>query len=112
MIRRPPRSTLFPYTTLFRSSPVAIGTHSNHFNVHIAQNGDGSQVLGAVLYPSAKNLALDLTRLGSQWSPPVAEFYIRFHLSPPITAGDPNHLQCNLFFANDSTHRYEYRIVS
>src|SRR3712207_7010704 len=23
MIRRPPRSTLFPYTTLFRSSPVA-----------------------------------------------------------------------------------------
>src|SRR2546422_3553231 len=24
MIRRPPRSTLFPYTTLFRSSPVPI----------------------------------------------------------------------------------------
>src|SRR5258708_20048132 len=23
MIRRPPRSTLFPYTTLFRSSPMA-----------------------------------------------------------------------------------------
>jgi len=23
MIRRPPRSTLFPYTTLFRSSPFA-----------------------------------------------------------------------------------------
>src|SRR5690349_24291765 len=25
MIRRPPRSTLFPYTTLFRSVPVAAG---------------------------------------------------------------------------------------
>src|SRR2546426_2926977 len=25
MIRRPPRSTLFPYTTLFRSHPVGIG---------------------------------------------------------------------------------------
>src|SRR3712207_9184158 len=25
MIRRPPRSTLFPYTTLFRSVPVAQG---------------------------------------------------------------------------------------
>src|SRR3712207_7503065 len=25
MIRRPPRSTLFPYTTLFRSDPVAGG---------------------------------------------------------------------------------------
>src|SRR3712207_7143881 len=24
MIRRPPRSTLFPYTTLFRSSPAAL----------------------------------------------------------------------------------------
>src|SRR5258707_3329251 len=24
MIRRPPRSTLFPYTTLFRSSPVEL----------------------------------------------------------------------------------------
>src|SRR3712207_7326474 len=25
MIRRPPRSTLFPYTTLFRSVPLTIG---------------------------------------------------------------------------------------
>src|SRR5258708_18637383 len=25
MIRRPPRSTLFPYTTLFRSRPVLVG---------------------------------------------------------------------------------------
>src|SRR3712207_7341363 len=27
MIRRPPRSTLFPYTTLFRSFPGADGPH-------------------------------------------------------------------------------------
>src|SRR3712207_6884238 len=27
MIRRPPRSTLFPYTTLFRSAPVAAEAH-------------------------------------------------------------------------------------
>src|SRR3712207_7733878 len=25
MIRRPPRSTLFPYTTLFRSTAIAVG---------------------------------------------------------------------------------------
>src|SRR2546430_8310748 len=25
MIRRPPRSTLFPYTTLFRSEPLGVG---------------------------------------------------------------------------------------
>src|SRR2546430_15739035 len=29
MIRRPPRSTLFPYTTLFRSQPVAPPTRSS-----------------------------------------------------------------------------------
>src|SRR2546426_5741796 len=29
MIRRPPRSTLFPYTTLFRSSAVDIGCVSS-----------------------------------------------------------------------------------
>src|SRR2546429_4820801 len=27
MIRRPPRSTLFPYTTLFRSNIVAVARH-------------------------------------------------------------------------------------
>src|SRR5688572_32535387 len=29
MMRRPPRSTLFPYTTLFRSDSVLGQTHSN-----------------------------------------------------------------------------------
>src|SRR5688572_32552060 len=29
MIRRPPRSTLFPYTTLFRSNPARIRPTSN-----------------------------------------------------------------------------------
>src|SRR2546425_1370247 len=35
MIRRPPRSTLFPYTTLFRSSPD-IATLSHRTCLHIA----------------------------------------------------------------------------
>src|SRR5256885_5473826 len=29
MIRRPPRSTLFPYTTLFRSDPERIGSKNS-----------------------------------------------------------------------------------
>src|SRR3712207_9388395 len=28
MIRRPPRSTLFPYTTLFRSLQIAVAAHT------------------------------------------------------------------------------------
>src|SRR2546422_2928329 len=31
MIRRPPRSTLFPYTTLFRSSSLRIQTSAKRF---------------------------------------------------------------------------------
>src|SRR5258708_12534287 len=31
MIRRPPRSTLFPYTTLFRSAVPSVGTASKQF---------------------------------------------------------------------------------
>src|SRR5437588_8164497 len=30
MIRRPPRSTLFPYTTLFRSRPLSFREHGLH----------------------------------------------------------------------------------
>src|SRR5690242_21196194 len=30
MLRRPPRSTLFPYTTLFRSDDVAMGRRKAH----------------------------------------------------------------------------------
>src|SRR5438477_1525585 len=30
MLRRPPRSTLFPYTTLFRSKTLQVG-YANHF---------------------------------------------------------------------------------
>src|SRR3712207_8238452 len=33
MIRRPPRSTLFPYTTLFRS-PGRFGSDVSHLNLH------------------------------------------------------------------------------
>src|SRR3712207_7268039 len=38
MIRRPPRSTLFPYTTLFRS---ATGTsHAYVFENHVGEDGE------------------------------------------------------------------------
>src|SRR5258708_24860032 len=39
MIRRPPRSTLFPYTTLFRSHfPVFYEAALRHHNLHIVQH--------------------------------------------------------------------------
>src|SRR5438034_8855805 len=42
MIRRPPRSTLFPYTTLFRSSGANAGRSRSSL-----RNGSGSQSLPA-----------------------------------------------------------------
>src|SRR3712207_8578198 len=43
MIRRPPRSTLFPYTTLFRSPPVGRLYHAAEAEVH-ADVVDGARV--------------------------------------------------------------------
>src|SRR2546429_6509510 len=39
MIRRPPRSTLFPYTTLFRSGPSVINDGLLSGNVHFGAVG-------------------------------------------------------------------------
>src|SRR5260370_18299590 len=47
MIRRPPRSTLFPYTTLFRSwePEVDAGEHAEHHAAddHVVEVGDQEQ---------------------------------------------------------------------
>src|SRR5258705_3868469 len=46
MIRRPPRSTLFPYTTLFRSKRVDAVNDSNYSYWHSASfSNDGSKVV-------------------------------------------------------------------
>ena len=41
MIRRPPRSTLFPYTTLFRSITAAIFAHLHLVRIHPFVDGNG-----------------------------------------------------------------------
>src|SRR2546430_11801841 len=41
MIRRPPRSTLFPYTTLFRSSPCSAPLRDGKYSDLVTQTPDG-----------------------------------------------------------------------
>src|SRR3712207_8531948 len=59
MIRRPPRSTLFPYTTLFRSSPR--GAHSALHILDVPGRGDArararaARRGGARLVPDAEH---------------------------------------------------------
>src|SRR5476649_2746673 len=40
MIRRPPRSTLFPYTTLFRSDRIPFRNQQGQFSLAILNNGE------------------------------------------------------------------------
>src|SRR3712207_7021861 len=53
MIRRPPRSTLFPYTTLFRSRALierAAGESPYTMRWNFAPAGDGTRVAVAMVY--------------------------------------------------------------
>src|SRR2546429_6743396 len=46
MIRRPPRSTLFPYTTLFRSAPPILQLRPWARHLPQAREGDGLRAPG------------------------------------------------------------------
>src|SRR2546429_2321857 len=68
MIRRPPRSTLFPYTTLFRSVYVALGSNVGDRAAHLA-------------YARARLAALPRTRLLRERSEEhTSELQSRLHL--------------------------------
>src|SRR2546430_12703287 len=52
MIRRPPRSTLFPYTTLFRSPETYFGQHSAIRLDRLASgDGDAPEIIAAIPPP-------------------------------------------------------------
>src|SRR2546426_5247050 len=62
MIRRPPRSTLFPYTTLFRSA----GDEQDRFHVRIVRQGvSGEEAEPAFPRPIKQFVDRKSTRLNS-----------------------------------------------
>src|SRR3712207_8635608 len=63
MIRRPPRSTLFPYTTLFRSVPVGQRrAHAAHVRVGLAV-GEAGEAVEAVAAHAAPGLGVGLVEV-------------------------------------------------
>src|SRR5690348_17838489 len=98
MIRRPPRSTLFPYTTLFRSLP--------------------RPTLGTAAHESQRLLRRrDLARFESYPAPPFAKIGIAQIGRAPSELQSPVHLVCRLLLEKkkkktnirkeDATHNNE-----
>src|SRR5258708_22552035 len=81
MIRRPPRSTLFPYTTLFRSSLLMDFSKRNLGNYY------GTQTIGAVT--GHKVWAFVIPRTGNSWDDGRSEEHTSELQSP-------DHLVCRL----------------
>src|SRR5688572_32605935 len=72
MLRRPPRSTLFPYTTLFRSEAKLIG----------ARDGRGS----AIRYLEAELVCAKAISLQSRISKNINLLALEGQVAPPIDA--------------------------
>src|SRR5687768_17859687 len=74
MLRRPPRSTLFPYTTLFRSVGPGVATLTVPERATIANMGT-ELGLTCSTFPSDEQTRDYFTRLGraDEWSPRSAD---------------------------------------
>src|SRR5258708_28092183 len=100
MIRRPPRSTLFPYTTLFRSLilldlPPAWFTWTNQ----IVSASDGVVVTGLNTIPGLRQAVETLTAVRARSEEHTSELQ------------SPDHLVCRLLLEKKKTHLYTHTTV-
>src|SRR2546421_5052815 len=88
MIRRPPRSTLFPYTTLFRSRPVD-DSGSENTALRVAEQLYADPAVVAVLgHLSSDPSQTPLRVYGAGRAPPVMVSPSGSH--PHLAGGDPH----------------------
>src|SRR3712207_7859815 len=67
MIRRPPRSTLFPYTTLFRSHPDPEGAAAESYSIAVPPpNVTGALHMGHALNGSVQDTLIRFHRMLGQ----------------------------------------------
>src|SRR2546422_7419078 len=78
MIRRPPRSTLFPYTTLFRSPDVDVRGATQDLEVMLDRELLGQGVLDPVLHVPEAQLSLGHVKDRSEEH--TSELQSRLHL--------------------------------
>src|SRR3712207_8783862 len=80
MIRRPPRSTLFPYTTLFRSDRSITGIHDIAFKARVRDGKKGVEVVvggGTSIMPRVAPTLYDFVELENGDYLKVAEAVLR-----------------------------------
>src|SRR5256885_9944648 len=95
MIRRPPRSTLFPYTTLFRSKV-------DHIDVFFVAPGDLAQSMGVpgqTAHPKVTSAMEDVT-FGCRSEEHTSELQ------------SPCNLVCRLLLAKKKTHSLPHTLMS
>src|SRR3989441_10657457 len=90
MIRRPPRSTLFPYTTLFRSRRLRVPAHS------LPELEDIRRLVG--LAPRLGQVALDRKRAGDHARPRLV-----------LEQAAVGEAQCDVGLVGDGLERIEVR---
>src|SRR5258708_22630445 len=91
MIRRPPRSTLFPYTTLFRSH-LAAGTRRRGFQPVALFTGGGCRLFAAL---AAQRV--ELRHAAANLLPPRPRA-VTDPKSTPLNPSHPNNSYALLFF--------------
>src|SRR2546430_14958190 len=83
MIRRPPRSTLFPYTTLFRSEVVGMDVNAEKVAMVNAATSP-------VVEPGLAELLARVVGAGGLRATTSSDEAVAPPHIPPIYAGDPN----------------------
>src|SRR5258708_30247438 len=95
MIRRPPRSTLFPYTTLFRSEAVVELLEAAHIQPYVDERSNHPQ--------NGLCLRVDLHRLFDEGQVDTqAQSRSEEHTSE---LQSPDHLVCRLLLEKKKTHQ-------
>src|SRR2546426_2421994 len=101
MIRRPPRSTLFPYTTLFRS--VIVGVEGYRWLVADAEGVEG--VLRLVLFGGAAFLIVCAIPIAAKWLL-IGRWRSEEHTSE---LQSPCNLVCRLLLEKKKNKKYSMR---
>src|SRR3712207_3754274 len=114
MIRRPPRSTLFPYTTLFRSTTAKNNVYQLYVKVDRKRKLEATKLLRAVGYESNDEIAGLFSRIDTGEIPYIAgtlekdttstrqealiEVYKKLRPGDPPTGDNAEKLVESLFF--------------